>query len=357
VQLLRGALKDYPWGRIDGLAQWAGGPTGGPQAELWFGVHPAARSPLIDADGGVTGQHLDDVLSIESAPVLVKLLAAAEPLSVQIHPVAEVARAQWQAQHAGAEEVYADPFEKSEVMLALEPFRAFAGWRAPDEVRALLAGIPGTESVRAVAEDRIAAVRAVLDLAGDLNGDPDGDLATMIAALPAAAQVLDDAAQRAYRDVAERYPQDIGALVTTLLDTVTLQPGEAIYLPAGVPHSYLDGLGVEVMTTSDNVARLGLTGKPVFADHALAAIRPERDPAWMRAGTARTPAGFDLTLLRDGSQTLSSGRYRVVLAIESDVQVDGVPVPVGAAAVVTADEPDALVTARGVAALVTAAVP
>ncbi len=127
MQLLRGALKDYPWGRINGLAQWAPGPTEGPQAELWFGVHPAARSPLLDSTGDTTGQYLDDVVEMESAPVLVKLLAAAEPLSVQIHPVVEVARAQWDAQRAGAEQVYADPFEKSEVMLALEPFRAFAG--------------------------------------------------------------------------------------------------------------------------------------------------------------------------------------------------------------------------------------
>lgn len=346
MQLLRGALKDYPWGRVDGLAVWAGGPTGGPQAELWFGVHPAARSPIVDVEGHPTGQYLDDVVPIESAPVLVKLLAAAEPLSVQIHPVAEVARAQWDAQQAGAEQVYADPFEKSEVMLALEPFRAFAGWRAPEEVRALLAGIPGTESVRAVAEDRVAAVRAVLDL--------DGDLTSMIAALPEAAQVLDESAQRAYRDVAQRYPHDVGALITTLLDTITLQPGEAIYLPAGVPHSYLEGLGVEVMTTSDNVARLGLTGKPVFPDHAVAAIRPERDPVWMREGAV--PVGFDLALLRDGSQTLSTGYYRVVLAIESDVRVNGVAVPVGAAVVATADQPDLMVTVQGAAALVSAAV-
>lgn len=346
MQLLRGALKDYPWGRVDGLAQWAGGPTGAPQAELWFGVHPAARSPLLDASGNETGRHLDDVVSIDAAPVLVKFLAAAEPLSVQIHPIAEVAQAQWAAQQSGAEPVYADPYEKCEVMLALEPFRAFAGWRAPDQVRAVLNGIAGTDAVRAVAHDRVAAVRAVLDL--------NGDLTSMIAALPKAAQVLDESAQRAYRDVAERYPNDVGALITVLLDTVTLQPGEAIYLPAGVPHSYLDGLGVEVMTTSDNVARLGLTTKAVHPDHALAAIRPERDPMWMRDGQIRTPAGFDLTLLRGGTQTLATGRYRVVLAIKAEVAVNDTPVPKGAACVLTADEPDAFVHAAGVAALVTA---
>jgi len=348
VQLLRGALKDYPWGRVDGLARWAGGPTGAPQAELWFGVHPSARSPLIDVDGNETGEYLDEVVSIEAAPVLVKFLAAAEPLSVQIHPIAEVARAQWAAQQTGADPVYADPYEKSEVMLALEPFRAFAGWRSPDQVRAVLRAIPGTDAIQAVAEDRVAAVRAVLDL--------DGDVTAMISALPSAAQVLDEPAQRAYRDVAERYPNDVGVLVTVLLDTITLQPGQAVYLPAGVPHSYLDGLGVEVMTTSDNVARLGLTSKPVYPDHAVAAIRPERDPMWMADGTVRTPAGFDVALLRGGDQALAAGRYRVVLGIDGDLTVNDVPIPAGAACVLTADEPEALVRSGGLAALVTAPV-
>lgn len=348
MHVVRGALKDYPWGRVDGLAQWAGGPTGAPQAELWFGVHPAARSPLIDMAGNQTGEYLDDVVSFESAPVLVKFLAAAEPLSVQIHPIAGVARAQWVAQQSGAEPVYADPHEKCEVMLALEPFRAFAGWRAPDQVRAVLDGIPGTDAVRAVLDDRVAAVRAVLDL--------DGDVSSMIAALPKASQVLDESAQRAYRDVAERYPNDVGALVTVLLDTITLQPGEAVYLPPGVPHSYLEGLGVEVMTTSDNVARLGLTTKPVYPEHALAAIRPERDAMRMPDGQVRTPAGFDLMLLRSADQTLATGRYRVILGIEAETRVNDIPVPVGAACVLTADEPDALVHSAGLAALVTAPV-
>ena len=38
--IVRGAVKDYDWGVVDGLQPWTGQASGGPQAELWFGVHP-----------------------------------------------------------------------------------------------------------------------------------------------------------------------------------------------------------------------------------------------------------------------------------------------------------------------------
>ncbi|WP_371875951.1 hypothetical protein [Pseudarthrobacter sp. SSS035] len=57
------------------------------------------------------------------------------------------------------------------------------------------------------------------------------------------------------------YPGDPGVLISLLLNRVTLAPGEAVYLPAGNVHAYLSGLGVEVMASSDNVLRGGLTPK------------------------------------------------------------------------------------------------
>lgn len=42
---------------------------------------------------------------------------------------------------------------------------------------------------------------------------------------------------------------------------VTLKEGQAIYLAANEPHAYLSGELLEVMATSDNVIRAGLTPK------------------------------------------------------------------------------------------------
>ena len=60
--------------------------------------------------------------------------------------------------------------------------------------------------------------------------------------------------------VVAAFPNDPGVLVSVLLDHDVLRPGEAIAVSAGIVHSYVGGLGVEVMTSSDNVLRGGLTG-------------------------------------------------------------------------------------------------
>jgi mannose-6-phosphate isomerase len=48
-----------------------------------------------------------------------------------------------------------------------------------------------------------------------------------------------------------------------------LEPGQALYMPAGNLHSYLRGVGVEVMANSDNVLRGGLTPKHVDVPELL----------------------------------------------------------------------------------------
>ena len=135
--LIQGAVKEYDWGIINGLTPWTGMATNGPQAELWFGVHPSGPSRLV-SDGSTLDQHL----SREDAPILAKILAAARPLSVQVHPTAVQAREGWSRQQGTrsasddaeknrdfGEPVLADPFEKAEVLVAMDEFSAFAGWR------------------------------------------------------------------------------------------------------------------------------------------------------------------------------------------------------------------------------------
>jgi len=50
---------------------------------------------------------------------------------------------------------------------------------------------------------------------------------------------------------------------------VSLKRGEVLFLPAGNIHAYLSGLGVEVMASSDNVLRGGLTPKHIDVDELL----------------------------------------------------------------------------------------
>ncbi|HEY7823235.1 MAG TPA: hypothetical protein VIG24_10390 [Acidimicrobiia bacterium] len=130
----------------------------------------------------------------------------------------------------------------------------------------------------------------------------------------------------AYEQAAHDFPEDIGVALTPLLDFTTLAPGDAVYLAPGIPHSYVRGIGFEVMTSSDNVLRLGLTGKPVFIDHALA-IMDFTTPAQFIRNTATStgtiaPAGaaFRLQVI-DQQGELATGSYRLVVAIEGSCEV------------------------------------
>lgn len=356
--IVRGAVKDYDWGIVDGLAAWSGTVTGGPQAELWFGVHPGGPTPVVDVSGVATGANLADHFDVDHIPILVKLLAAARPLSVQVHPSAATALRMWRAQEDGTgQTVLADPFEKTEMLLALEPFDAFAGWRDQDQARAILAHIPGCDqAIAALAVgDEKAAIVALLELR-DIEGK--------VALLPAAASAagLDGGELHAYATVAALYPADAGALLTPLLAFVSLALGEAVYVPAGIPHSYVRGTGLEVMTSSDNVLRLGLTPKAVFVDEALVALDTDLEPVVLRTVVGQTvaPRGapFAATLHRGAVVEVPSGDYRIVLLIDGTARVStsaaDIDLRPGTAAVLSAADPTATVTVSGLAAVVTA---
>lgn len=356
VFAIAGSRKDYAWGVVDGLATWTGIADGATQAELWFGVHPSG--PAVLADGsGLLSDHLAD----DQAPLLVKLLAAARPLSVQVHPDAALAARTWrEQQEPGATQVYADPWEKTEMLVALTDFTAFAGWRDADEAVQILEGVPGTQAAVAALSrgDRASAIRLLLQV------QPIGPA---VQALQSAFLNRPANERTAIGAAISEYPQDAGALLLPLLAVEQLAPGDALYVPAGVPHSYVSGTGLEVMTTSDNVVRLGLTPKAVNVDAALAALREDRQPVVLRGAEHLHPPGapFSVELLHDGERVIPSGAYRLILAIQDDLDVQvgqehrtdgdadgGVTVSMGTALVATALESDLVARTAGVAALV-----
>ena len=342
--IVSGALKDYDWGTIDGLAQWSHA-TGRPQAEMWFGTHPAGPTTVVA--GPDAGRRLDELDEHRGMP-LVKVLAAARPLSIQVHPDAATAQSGWDRDPG----TFADREEKSEMLVALTPFEIHAGWRDADQAADALA--------------RAGAATEVVDMIrrGQYREAIPGLLASGIAdgIVEAAHQAGWPAdAVAALSRAADAFPGDPGLALLALLDHDTLQPGEAIAVPAGVVHSYVGGLGVEVMTTSDNVLRLGLTSKPISIDDALGAVRPDRDfqRMWGGIGDALTPDGmpFDLMLV-DTPCALASGRHRIVLAWEGDVAMtagagEGQVIPRGRAGVWAPGEADVQISPAGLCIVAT----
>jgi mannose-6-phosphate isomerase len=293
VHPLTGVIRPYAWGSRTALARLQGrpAPTDDPEAELWLGAHPGDPSTLAGHDGPISlaeviaddpkGQLGNDVAAEfgPRLPYLMKVLAASAPLSLQAHPDEEYARLAFAAQEADPRlpRNYTDAHHKPEMLVALTPFAALCGFRAPEVSASVLAALrlPLLEPVIAALRTGAAGLRDAVQL---LLTWPEDDREGLIAAVVAAARTAsgpDPAGFALAIDLAAHYPRDPGVLVALLLNEVHLAPGEAIWMPAGNLHAYLNGMGVEIMAASDNVLRGGLTPKRVDVDELLKVLRFE----------------------------------------------------------------------------------
>ncbi|MEU5660924.1 mannose-6-phosphate isomerase, class I [Streptomyces sp. NPDC047737] len=328
---LSNTVRPYAWGSTTAIPELLGtAPTGEPQAEMWMGAHPGAPSRLsrpsdsfASASGSVPGSasgsapgelSLTDVIAADPVrelgaatvaafgprlPFLLKLLAAGAPLSLQVHPdLAQAEQGYADEERRGIpvdapHRTYKDANHKPELICALTPFRGLCGFRRPAEAAGLLSAL-GVDSLKPYvdllsAHPEEAALREVLTAI--LGADPDEMAHTVAEAAEAAERLGGDHAP--YAQIAHHYPGDPGVIAAMLLNYVQLQPGEAMFLGAGVPHAYLGGLGVEIMANSDNVLRCGLTPKHIDVPELLRVVRFEAtDPAILRPEAG--PSGEEL---------------------------------------------------------------
>jgi mannose-6-phosphate isomerase len=296
VARLRNAIQPYAWGSTTAFTELLGiaNPDLTPQAEIWMGAHPKAPS-AVETDAGwepldrLIEQQPDAVLGRRSValfgrslPFLFKVLAAAEPLSIQAHPDAAQARAGFARENGlglapGApERNYRDPHHKPECLCALTPFWAMCGFRRPAESLGLLRRL-----CPVALQPEIAVFGATPDagglrrLFGDLVAlDARRRRLVVAEALAHAAGTGDESIDWVGR-IGRHYPDDIGILGPALMNIVHLQPAQALFLPAGVPHSYLHGTGIEIMANSDNVVRGGLTPKHIDIPELMRVLRFE----------------------------------------------------------------------------------
>ncbi|MEW2159509.1 mannose-6-phosphate isomerase, class I [Streptomyces sp. NPDC007189] len=305
---LHNTIRPYAWGSPTAIPQLLGvEPTGEPQAEMWMGAHPGApsrtaRGSLVE----VIDANPEAELGKEAVarfgprlPFLLKILAAGAPLSLQVHPDLEQAKEGYADEERRGIPVdaphrnYKDANHKPELICALTEFDGLCGFRAPARAADLLEALgvaslkPYVDLLRAQPED--AALREVLTAI--LTADPEAMAQTVAETGAACARLGGDHAP--YADIARHYPGDPGVIAAMLLNHVRLQPGEALFLGAGVPHAYLNGLGVEIMANSDNVLRCGLTPKHVDVPELLRIVRfRATDPGVLRPEAS--PAGEEV---------------------------------------------------------------
>jgi len=368
---LTNEVRRYAWGSRTALAEFLGrpAPTAEPEAELWIGAYPACSSRV--SDGRTLLQLIGDdpagMLGSAAVarfgprlPFLMKVLAIGAPLSLQAHPDDAQAEQGFAAEEAagvpleGATRNYRDERGKPEMLCALTPVEAFCGFRAVAETVALLDELDVPELVglreSLSGQGLPDSIRWVFDL-------DDREVSATISALARSAEKLAvgphvDALQWISR-LGDEYPEDRGVILSLLCEFIRLEPGQALVIPAGCLHGYLSGVGVEIMTESDNVLRGGLTAKHVdvvdlqrvlkLRDASPRVLHGESDAA----GRTRFSSGvdeFDFSRYEITDAAVQAGNgARLILTVEGSARLraeDGavLDLPRGQSAFVAADE-------------------
>ena len=380
MKRLEPARQQYAWGSTAAIPALLGvADDGAPWAEAWYGSHPAG--PARVAGGDVLSTLIEaeperllgeDIIWRfgRRLPFLLKLIAPEQPLSLQVHPSqAQAAEGYALEEEAGIaldhpSRNYKDTNHKPEMVLALTRFQAVAGFRAPRRAVEVLAGLDSVLARRMRRTLRLNPTRYGIrqvfsDVVSASTRPTPEEISDLVAEIAARFEAGTSPSLRVDSNVlkmAVTFPGDPGIAAALLLNPVTLQPGEALFVPAGSVHAYISGLGVEVMASSDNVLRAGLTAKHIDVPEMLACVdyvaappvRPA--PEYLSRATRAYYAPVDdfelmvtTVVAADGRLPVPGRGPRILLAVEGAVtlvtQADTQTLAQGEATLVQADVP------------------
>ncbi|EKG0409462.1 mannose-6-phosphate isomerase, class I [Vibrio cholerae] len=291
-------IQNYAWGSKTALQQLfeLENPTDEPQAELWMGAHPngcsgiAINGKIVQLSDFIA-QNPNLILGEYTArqfgelPYLFKVLAAENALSIQVHPNKQQAeRGFAQEEQLGiaptaANRNYKDPNHKPELVYALTEYQAMNGFRANqeilnyfielsiDEIQPLVDAFQSNPTEQGLRDF----FSGLLSLQGEIKN-------RALEVLITQAKQIDLPLFQLIVELEKHYPNDIGLFAPLMLNVITLQPGEAMFLDAETPHAYLHGTGLEIMANSDNVLRAGLTPKYMDIDELVACTQFKHKP-------------------------------------------------------------------------------
>jgi mannose-6-phosphate isomerase len=300
MELLQPEVKPYAWGSRHAIAELQGRPvpSAGPEAELWMGAHPSAPSglrrdgPPTTLEAVIAADPLGELGPASVArfgprlPFLLKVLSAERALSIQVHPSRAQAQTGFRAENARGLPLgdparnYVDDWPKPELLCALTPFEVLAGLRPAADAARLLRAL-GVDHLQPLAAELDRAPGARAGVLGSILEWPESGRAELVGDVLAACARLASgdgpyagacaAAVRAGAD----HPGDLGVVAMLLMRHTVLDPGQAVFMPAGGLHDYLRGTGIEVLANSDNVIRAGLTGKHIDVPELLKLLDPD----------------------------------------------------------------------------------
>lgn len=281
-------IQYYCWGSKTALTKLFAieNPEQRPMAELWMGAHPVASSRLLKGD---TERALNALIDEDPRyylgasvanrfgrlPFLFKVLCAEQALSIQVHPDKRSAEQGFHRENLrglaldNPQRNYKDDNHKPELLYALTPFCAMNGFRDYQQIAELLTPFsqtipPFTAFIACPDERQLRQLfRGLLALSAEA-------LSPLLMQLAAYSQPRQQEPWLSVNTLLQQYPGDAGCFMPLLLNTVHLQPGQAMFLDAGTPHAYLSGSGLEIMANSDNVLRAGLTCKHIDLNELMA---------------------------------------------------------------------------------------
>lgn len=287
---MQNVIQDYAWGSRTSINQLFDieNLDNKPQAEIWMGAHPNGCSTITENN---EIQKLSDFINLDKSgilttgtdiqfgelPYLFKVLAAESALSIQVHPSKEQAEIGFEKEEqAGIPRTagnrnYKDPNHKPELVYALTEYQAMNGFREISDIVALFDKVNVQSITHLVAAFQKSVNEAGLELFFSSMLSLNGEIKETAVAqlLTYAKEHKDDELFALILELSILYPGDIGLFAPLMLNVITLQPREAMYLDACTPHAYLKGTGLEIMANSDNVLRAGLTPKFIDVDELV----------------------------------------------------------------------------------------
>jgi len=257
-----------------------------PFAEMWMGTHGSAPSQVF-----VNNTNLpEDLKNIcGELSFLLKLIAVEKPLSIQAHPNKEQAEEGFKREEELGLSInaptrnYRDTNHKPEILCAITPVKLMAGFSEPEKI---CESLKEFSSGSAAAEDIInplidslktGSLSLFFRTLNNISGTEQECLHSYINDKTdnSADGLIKDEQWKLMKQLACLYPDDSAVLSPLYLNYITIQPGQAVFIPAGVLHAYVSGFGIELMTSSDNVLRGGLTPKHIDINELMNILKFE----------------------------------------------------------------------------------
>jgi len=358
-------IKHYEWGSMDLIPKFTGMENRDmrPWAEMWMGTHLSPSQVIQD----------NNMISLKQAigrelPYLLKLLAVEKPLSIQAHPNKTQAREGFERENMAGipidahERNYKDTNHKPEIICALSEFKIMAGFREAGNIylsmKEFMTAVPQLKEIitpllRALESDSFA---VFFNNLFHISKSEMEYLSALITEKEIGETENLSAEQlQLMKNFAAQYPTDAAVLSPLYLNLITIQKGQAVYIPDGILHSYIRGLGIELMSSSDNVLRGGLTPKHIDAAELMKILKfSAYVPKILSPGTGAfcypSPCDdFTLSYMSgdgddagndDGLNTLSKNSNSICLVTEGELNAAGLTFKKGESFFASSDSED-----------------